>query len=424
MSAARRLTNWEAPRPLGISLQKSRAANDNAVQALDDARENSRLGIFVSAHTSLPACEPANDGIAAAKSEAPRRNASEPGITGKEEDVEVGLQYFGKRYLNPLLGRWVSADPLAIHAPGEADLNVYAYVSGSVLKSIDPLGLEDEQVSSGGASSAEESAGAENTSSEGGASYNAPEEGQDAGTGQEGAPSNDSVKQGATGVVGTDAGAVAIGLMCPVCGLGMLVAGGALAATKDTPIAPGTAEAAEANAQGQFSTTMLSMASGGAASKAVTANAARQVGQRTANSTPGQLAARQLDEIGESVVQGLEQSAEASTALVKRSFDNFAPDGGFLGGFRDRTTLPVGQMIDRFGGRGGSYAAPHGTPFAARGLPPENVALPYERFVVLKPLPVDAGIAAHAFGGGGGVQYDLLQSIQSLIDAKYIGVVQ
>lgn len=65
-------------------------------------------------------------------------------FTGKEEDVEVGLQYFGKRYLNPLLGRWVSADPLAVHAPGEADLNLYAYVSGSVLKNVDPLGLDGE----------------------------------------------------------------------------------------------------------------------------------------------------------------------------------------------------------------------------------------------------------------------------------------
>ena len=62
-------------------------------------------------------------------------------FTGKEEDVEVGLQYFGKRYLNPLLGRWVSADPLAVHVPGEADLNVYAYVSGQVLKNVDPTGL-------------------------------------------------------------------------------------------------------------------------------------------------------------------------------------------------------------------------------------------------------------------------------------------
>jgi hypothetical protein len=40
------------------------------------------------------------------------------------------------------LGRWISADPLAVHAPGEADLNLYAYVSGAVLKNVDPLGLE------------------------------------------------------------------------------------------------------------------------------------------------------------------------------------------------------------------------------------------------------------------------------------------
>jgi RHS repeat-associated protein len=62
------------------------------------------------------------------------------GFTGKEEDVEVGLQYFGKRFLSPYLGRWASADPLTVHALG-GDLNVHAYVSGAVLKNTDPLGL-------------------------------------------------------------------------------------------------------------------------------------------------------------------------------------------------------------------------------------------------------------------------------------------
>lgn len=61
-------------------------------------------------------------------------------FTGKEEDSEVGLTYFGKRYLNPALGRWASADPLTIHALG-ADLNAYAYVHGAVLKATDPIGL-------------------------------------------------------------------------------------------------------------------------------------------------------------------------------------------------------------------------------------------------------------------------------------------
>ena len=54
-------------------------------------------------------------------------------FTGKEEDSEVGLTYFGKRFLSSALGRWASADPLAVHGMG-ADLNVHGYVSGSVLR--------------------------------------------------------------------------------------------------------------------------------------------------------------------------------------------------------------------------------------------------------------------------------------------------
>ena len=85
-------------------------------------------------------------------------------FTGKEEDAEVGLTYFGKRYLNAYLGRWVSADPLAIHAPGEADLNVYAYVRGAVLKSIDLLGLQDADAGAGGGGNQDPSPGAKGAS--------------------------------------------------------------------------------------------------------------------------------------------------------------------------------------------------------------------------------------------------------------------
>jgi|GEM_PF-3015862 len=63
-------------------------------------------------------------------------------FTGKEEDIEVGLVYFGFRYLNPLLQRWISADPLAIHDPGSGDLNVYAYVRGRALIAVDATGLD------------------------------------------------------------------------------------------------------------------------------------------------------------------------------------------------------------------------------------------------------------------------------------------
>lgn len=67
-------------------------------------------------------------------------------FTGKEEDVEVGLRYFGKRYYSPYLGRWLSPDPLAVHTPGRGDLNLYAYVSAQVFKAIDPLGLDSVMI--------------------------------------------------------------------------------------------------------------------------------------------------------------------------------------------------------------------------------------------------------------------------------------
>ena len=62
-------------------------------------------------------------------------------FSGKEEDVEVGLVYFGARYLVPGLGRWASADPVTVHQ-FRADPNPYAYVAGRPLVAIDPNGNE------------------------------------------------------------------------------------------------------------------------------------------------------------------------------------------------------------------------------------------------------------------------------------------
>lgn len=64
------------------------------------------------------------------------------GFTGKEGDDEVGLVYFGERYLMPFLGRWASADPLQIHRDGGGEFgNSYHYVSGHALQVLDPDGL-------------------------------------------------------------------------------------------------------------------------------------------------------------------------------------------------------------------------------------------------------------------------------------------
>ncbi len=75
--------------------------------------------------------------------------AREPsGFTAKEHDEEVGLVYFGERYLIPRIGRWASPDPLSIHAvTGSEVLNSFHYVSGNMLQGRDPLGLDEAMIS-------------------------------------------------------------------------------------------------------------------------------------------------------------------------------------------------------------------------------------------------------------------------------------
>ncbi len=40
----------------------------------------------------------------------------------------------------------MSPDPLGVHKPGQADLNLYAYVKGRVLQAVDPVGLAEESL--------------------------------------------------------------------------------------------------------------------------------------------------------------------------------------------------------------------------------------------------------------------------------------
>ncbi|MDD9938050.1 MAG: RHS repeat-associated core domain-containing protein, partial [Myxococcales bacterium] len=60
---------------------------------------------------------------------------------GKEEDIEVGLLYFGARFYSPYLGVWMSPDPVTIHDLG-SDTNPYSYVAGRPIMSVDPDGRE------------------------------------------------------------------------------------------------------------------------------------------------------------------------------------------------------------------------------------------------------------------------------------------
>ncbi len=84
------------------------------------------------------------------------------GFTGKEADEEVGLTYFGERYLIPRIGRWATPDPLSVHAAGGGEAgNSYHYVSGNLLQARDPLGLDPNQSVPDSAAVAREDAAAQ-----------------------------------------------------------------------------------------------------------------------------------------------------------------------------------------------------------------------------------------------------------------------
>ena len=63
-------------------------------------------------------------------------------FTGKEEDPETGLIYFGARYYDAAVGIWHGVDPLA---EKYANYNPFNYVLNNPIKFVDPTGLYPEE---------------------------------------------------------------------------------------------------------------------------------------------------------------------------------------------------------------------------------------------------------------------------------------
>jgi RHS repeat-associated protein len=60
------------------------------------------------------------------------------GFTGRELDGETGLYYYRSRYYDPMVGRFLSEDPIGF---GAQDANLYRYVGNSPTNFVDPMGL-------------------------------------------------------------------------------------------------------------------------------------------------------------------------------------------------------------------------------------------------------------------------------------------
>ncbi|HRX28164.1 MAG TPA: RHS repeat-associated core domain-containing protein [Saprospiraceae bacterium] len=66
-------------------------------------------------------------------------------FTGKEEDVETGLYYYGARYYDPKLSIFMSVDPLA-DSPANVAWPPYTYTWNNPLKFVDPTGMQGESI--------------------------------------------------------------------------------------------------------------------------------------------------------------------------------------------------------------------------------------------------------------------------------------
>ena len=96
----------------------------------------------------------------------------------------------------------------------------------------------------------------------------------------------------------------------------------------------------------------------------------------------------------------LRVSVHRMPQVPRLSAPRFPPNDGFFNPPTDATLRP-GMRIDRYGPHSGKFASPEGTPAAARSLPPGRASEPIRSFEVLKPLEVEEGLAAPAFGQPG-----------------------
>ncbi|MFH0971507.1 MAG: RHS repeat-associated core domain-containing protein [Candidatus Micrarchaeota archaeon] len=75
---------------------------------------------------------------------AEKQGGNELKYTGKQQDAESGLYFYGARYYDAGIGRFLQADPVSGGLKNPESLNRYAYVENNPIKFIDPDGYEAE----------------------------------------------------------------------------------------------------------------------------------------------------------------------------------------------------------------------------------------------------------------------------------------
>jgi RHS repeat-associated protein len=65
------------------------------------------------------------------------RRGQQSGFAGGLYDPDTGLVHFGAREYDPLIGRWISKDPILFHG---GQVNLYVYVGNDPVNWVDPDG--------------------------------------------------------------------------------------------------------------------------------------------------------------------------------------------------------------------------------------------------------------------------------------------
>ncbi len=111
---------------------------------------------------------------------------------------------------------------------------------------------------------------------------------------------------------------------------------------------------------------------------------------------------------------------DAGTAAGKEITTYYPPNRGFFDNPTSQV-LKTGTQIDRYGGEGGTFVSPRGTPEAMRALPPGATTRPFNIYEVVNPFEVRAGTVSPWFGQLGlGTQYELPDSVGNLIQNGYL----
>jgi RHS repeat-associated protein len=97
------------------------------------------LGSFTSASASSEIANPDSAfGVRTATGTLPDFVPNEIGFTGREHDAATGLIYYRARYMDPVLGRFISEDPIKFEA---GDFNVGRHVGNNPFGYFDSSGM-------------------------------------------------------------------------------------------------------------------------------------------------------------------------------------------------------------------------------------------------------------------------------------------